>query len=852
MAFSCSDSFASFALLKEAIRNYEDTSFIKLWVRDARTIEAARKSIPIKAAFMAADIKYYFIKYCCIHGGQKFKYCGKGKRKTSTFKKDCPFYLNFKASEDGQFLVLHAMNNTHNHEVSEILYKHLPNSRKLPDYAIEKAKELMHLKPNKKLLQKELIKSTGKIITLRDLSNIAASSKKVESRNDITTFVTTLKEKYSESEVAAVGLITNEDAASLSWFVETFKKNNCSWSKTNAIITDKDLNERDVLRASFPDASLLLCLFHTLRTFNREISTVKLGITSGQRTSCLELIQKLAYARSETQYNEFYDIFVSLSPTTVLEYFNNNWHNIRNEWVFGLNYACANFMNTTNNRLENFNGKLKEVIDCNSTLENFLENLYVLLASMRNERDHKTIFKMQKICIDFFEPNSVESEYKNILTTYAFEQVLKQFSLHSEVNLFCDNENYIVKSSEGMLIVTSDSCGCMFRKSMGLPCRHIFAVRQLLGLNLFDAKLCLERWTIKYYRQHQRVFNTSSETKESCVQISVAPRKKTILSQHEKFKLALRTTSLLATLVSESTGPSFEQRMGLLQELQKGWEHGKVMVLNELIETDLGVSDIVSNQTFSDAGAPNDVDLIEILNKEEGNEIDFRNVSSEEYVTINNLQQNQEKCFVVQDKAGLVDTQLKKICLPQNVVHCGRPKGATHTTIGLPKKRLCRSSDVPVPFIKLEPAKRHALMLGWFLKADDVQKALSGTLINKSAVEKRPNCIPSSILDESALELLSSLQIYFSSDAWKALDKVIKAKKNQHIWPCAVCLKSTSEGNKTGNAIACDSCLLWSHKKCVGQKENSFLKARNMKCQVLWFTFSWCISLNKLQKFYTL
>jgi hypothetical protein len=37
-----------------------------------------------------------------------------------TFKKDCPFYLNFKASEDGQFLVLHAMNNTHNHEVSEV------------------------------------------------------------------------------------------------------------------------------------------------------------------------------------------------------------------------------------------------------------------------------------------------------------------------------------------------------------------------------------------------------------------------------------------------------------------------------------------------------------------------------------------------------------------------------------------------------------------------------------------------------------------------------------------------------------------------------------------------------------
>jgi zinc finger SWIM domain-containing protein 3 len=311
-------------------------------------------------------------------------------------------------------------------------------------------------------------------------------------------------------------------------------------------------------------------------------------------------------------------------------------------------------MNNTNNRLENFNGKLKEVVDLNSTLENFLENLYVLLASMRNERDHKTIFKMQKVGIDFFEPNSAESDYKNILTTYAFEQVLTQFSLRSEVNLSFDNENHIVKSSEGMLIVTSDSCGCIFRKSMGLPCRHIFAVRQLLGWNLFDAKLCLERWTMRYYRQHQRVFNTFSETKESCVEICVAPRKKKILAQHEKFKLALRTTSLLATLVSESTGPSFEQRIDLLKELQKGWEHGKVMVLNELVQTDLRVSDTVSSQTFSDAGVPNDVDLIENSNKEDRNEIDFRNVSSEQYVTVDNLQQNQEECFVVLDKAGVL------------------------------------------------------------------------------------------------------------------------------------------------------------------------------------------------------
>ena len=105
-------------------------------------------------------------------------------------------------------------------------------------------------------------------------------------------------------------------------------------------------------------------------------------------------------------------------------------------------------------------------------------------------------------------------------------------------------------------------------------------------------------------------------------------------------------------------------------------------------------------------------------------------------------------------------------------------------------------------------------MLSWVLKADDVQKALSGTLIDSSIIEKRPGCVPSSILDECALEFFSSIQLYFTSDARKTVHKVIDAKKNQHIWPCAVCQKSRNEGNKTGSAIACDSCLLFTQKMC--------------------------------------
>ena len=74
-------------------------------------------------------------------------------------------------------------------------------------------------------------------------------------------------------------------------------------------MADKDLKEQDVIRNELPNASILICLFHTLRTFIREITCDKMGITAGQRVTCLELIQKLAYSSSEDEYNKIHGDF---------------------------------------------------------------------------------------------------------------------------------------------------------------------------------------------------------------------------------------------------------------------------------------------------------------------------------------------------------------------------------------------------------------------------------------------------------------------------------------------------------------------------------------------------------------
>ena len=79
-SFVVGDTFASFAELQAKVDEYQRVNFVQFWKREAKTIEAARKRIN---RYLKPELKYYELKYCCIHGGQAFKGKSKGSRSTS-------------------------------------------------------------------------------------------------------------------------------------------------------------------------------------------------------------------------------------------------------------------------------------------------------------------------------------------------------------------------------------------------------------------------------------------------------------------------------------------------------------------------------------------------------------------------------------------------------------------------------------------------------------------------------------------------------------------------------------------------------------------------------------------------
>lgn len=79
--------------------------------------------------------------------------------------------------------------------------EHLPQQRALSKDVKAKATKLLEMKANKKLIQRQITEETGKIILLKDLTNISSAMKDGKSRNDLDSTIAMLKDKYGKYNI---------------------------------------------------------------------------------------------------------------------------------------------------------------------------------------------------------------------------------------------------------------------------------------------------------------------------------------------------------------------------------------------------------------------------------------------------------------------------------------------------------------------------------------------------------------------------------------------------------------------------------------------------------------------------
>ena len=78
------------------------------------------------------------------------------------------------------------------------MFKHLPQQRALLTDMKNMAENLIKLKVNKKLLQQKLLVESGKIVTLKNISNLVTRINAAEKRNDLQNQINYLQNQYGK------------------------------------------------------------------------------------------------------------------------------------------------------------------------------------------------------------------------------------------------------------------------------------------------------------------------------------------------------------------------------------------------------------------------------------------------------------------------------------------------------------------------------------------------------------------------------------------------------------------------------------------------------------------------------
>ncbi|XP_035209357.1 uncharacterized protein LOC118183859 isoform X2 [Stegodyphus dumicola] len=382
----------------------------------------------------------------------------------------------------------------------------------------------------------------------------------------------------------SVGLLFTDDADSLMWLLNTFKRHNPNWRRTKIILADPEIKARDIIRNSFPNPFVIICSYHAFRSFKNGIENGRIvdNLSSEQKKFTLDLFRSMYLAHTQAEYEVYYQQFLLLHSSLV-SYFQEFWLPIQYQWRTGLDYYHEDIFYAFTSYLEYLDSNIKPVYMADSNIMDFLKKLFLILLLKRKEKSSVLTFS-NPVLYSRFSP---EYQISRVLTPFASKFVINQLDLSYEINVDCSilSESYFFDNFGSSVSASASVCSCQFFLLTFLPCRHIFAVRKMLSLFLFEEGLCDFSWNMKYYQNSiSSVHDYFNQNDYSLPCDSGA--KRTFVSD-----LLENTMSLIL----ETSQSVFESHFQLLKQLVLLWKNDKDVYLEFV-----GIEKNTPNQNPSD------------------------------------------------------------------------------------------------------------------------------------------------------------------------------------------------------------------------------------------------------------
>ena len=429
-----------------------------------------------------------------------------------------------------------------------------------------------------------------------------------------------IEDGYGHGRVVFYAATTEEDTLHLRKLLQCFKENNPKFSSIQVVIIDKDFAEWKMLKEELPNAVVLFCQWHVIKAMFKQLTDC--GVEKFKRDDARNAIRCLVHTKNQDDYEVKKKELFDATNDVFKAYFLSNWETCIEMWAMFKRDDYLHYGNTTNNRLESHNQKLKDVTSRTSTLSEMFENVVLLAENSEAEYKHSSFteeFTTAKSTIHH-DIGEHFSEIGAICTQYASNIIAEQMKLALTVKyeVLQREEMIEVKSpNESMYVVklSCDAdgtvCSCSFFKTMRLPCRHIFAARHFSQLPLFQACMVPQRW----FKQYQlcvdenpcKVVGPCDENHD--IHISTFTGKAlatTTLSQGQKFKKMLSLCHKLATVASQSGMPEFRKKYDDVENILRCWEQNVSVVITATSDLTLKVTSDMSHMHGSSTSDGND------------------------------------------------------------------------------------------------------------------------------------------------------------------------------------------------------------------------------------------------------
>ena len=389
----------------------------------------------------------------------------------------------------------------------------------------------------------------------------------------------TLMVKDGNGHGQAVGqaLLVNEKKDALEHFFTEHHR--IAGSKSpETVIVDKDFNEIHVIKKIWPEASVLLCRFHALKAFRTTLQQME--VPSHQKEAVKPLLQRLVYAKTQSEYDNVRNGLASVAPQIFMEYFNKNWDSCQEMWAFHATKNLVQYNTYTNNFLESRHNKLKATLKPSMSVPDCLKE--IVKFQLSQDVDNLGAAMRNSLKRHYFvgECEEEKQNIRNLLTPLAASNVIKQLELAKKISTSCtaalDGDVAVVNVCGESYHITDfperPSCQCSFSKSQQLPCLHIMVA----ALN-FDQPIFREDWIPSRW---QKCFQLPDLPKSSsAVNIKFCPRAALPKGKSDRFKELHRLLRVIADASSDVGGSEFAARYELLQQLASFWASGKAVAL---------------------------------------------------------------------------------------------------------------------------------------------------------------------------------------------------------------------------------------------------------------------------------